>query len=149
MASVKLLKQGDETGCGIACVAMVANSDYETTKAKMMEIENWHASKKKFYTRACHLQKLLEVINVKSAIKSSKKWDDIKGCAIVGVNREKNEPFHWVVVIKDASRFIIIDPEQGEIFWGGEWADKENSYTHSKRSSHYISIQATITSITL
>ena len=71
MNSIKLIKQTDDTGCGIACVAMVANCDYELAKTKLMTILKWKNPNRNFYTRAKQLNSLLISLNVKSNLKKS------------------------------------------------------------------------------
>jgi len=104
--------------------------------------------KTQFYTRAKKdLIPILGEINIDAEIKKSKSWDDINGVAIVGVNRKPNGYFHWVLVIKDKNKFIIIDPEEAEVYQGSVWADDPHGYIHSKNSSEFISINIKISTI--
>ncbi len=147
MASIRLIKQIDDTGCGIACVSMIANRNYKSVKSLLKELMDERGWKKTNRTRAKQLHSLLNVLGIKSMLKKSKAGDEIKGVSIVGVNRDDDGFFHWVIAIKDSKRFLIIDPEYGEVFQGDEWADKENGYIHSTRKSGYISVPMAINSI--
>lgn len=147
MSGIGLVKQIDETGCGIACVSMLSGESYSKVKSLLFKLEEeWGNRKSTFYTKAPQLLKLLDEYKIEAKLRSSGSWDDIQGCAIVGVNKEQNY-FHWVIVIKNKAQFLIIDPETGEIYQAAQWIDKNDGYFHSKRKSDYISIERDITSI--
>ncbi|KAB2310678.1 hypothetical protein F8A87_08310 [Betaproteobacteria bacterium SCN2] len=146
MATISLIKQKDKTGCGIACVAMIANRSYEEMKDAFAEILNWSTRREEYYTLAKDLGKALKKYGIRAKEKKSGCWDDIQGTAIVGVNRRKKH-FHWVVVVKDNHRFLILDPEKNEVRCGKRWADKRNGYSHSQKSTTYLSIPINATRI--
>ena len=146
MPSINLVKQDDKTGCGIACASMISEASYDEVKSCLIKQEKWGASKSTFYTKAPQLRDLLESFDVKTEIKWSKSWADISGIAIVGVNKDKGI-FHWVLVLKDGTRFLIIDPMTAEVYQGSEWAESDEGYHHSKRKSNYVLIHKKVTSI--
>ncbi|MEE9448385.1 MAG: cysteine peptidase family C39 domain-containing protein [Arenicellales bacterium] len=144
MSQIRLVKQKDDTGCGIACAAMVANCSYEKAKRMLMKQEGWKKLNRKVYTRARHIKPLLNKLGLKCEIKKSKSWKDYDGLSIVGVNSDEDGYFHWVVVIKDKKHFLIIDPSKGEIFNGAKRTKKK--FIHRK-SSMYISISSSVSNI--
>lgn len=149
MKNIRLIKQEDDTGCGIACVAMITSKSYNAVKSKLVYLEGWSASRNNYYTTAKQLNKLLNALSIKSKIVYSSSWTDIEGTAIVGVNRDSKGYFHWIITIKDSSRFLIIDPEQGEVYQGSEWADYKGGFIHSRRKSQFISLPIKVTSLKL
>lgn len=138
MKKIKLVKQEDCTGCGIACLAMVTNRTYEETKINIFETLKWSDRKRVFYTKAKDLYNYLMRNNYDVELKKSKNWDEIQGLSIVGVNRESGY-FHWIVVVKNDEFFYIVDPDKKKagVYNGGYWSDK---YIHSMGRSDYISI---------
>lgn len=147
--SIRLVKQRDSTGCGIACVAALANVRYYDAKQVLIKIMRWTPRRKYFYTRTKELLSLLQQYDIEAHIKRSSCWKDIKGTAIVGVDRDGSGIFHWVVVIRDKGRFLMIDPRAGEVFNGPTVIARDDSYDHGHCPSNYISVNRCITSITI
>ncbi len=145
MSSIRLIKQTDETGCGIACVAMITDRKYKEIKDLLMAQEGWKKPDRKLYTRVNQLTQLLNNLGVSSKKKKSKSFEEISGVSIVGIDRQNGGYFHWVIVIKDSHRFIIIDPEYGEVVQGHK--AKKKKYRHGPGTSNYISISKTIDAI--
>lgn len=137
---ITLINQEDTTGCGIACVATVIGLPYQTVKTKAAQLFKWGQNRKIFRTGLGNLERLLKEFDVECVRKKSRKWEDISGLAIVGVNRQENGKFHWVVVINDERGFLILDTEDGEIYFGNEWAGKDDGYLHSVKHSFYIDL---------
>ena len=135
MKDVALVKQQDDTGCGIACVAMCLKENYDNSKARFAVLLNWGSQKKNFYTRLPEISRVLDAAQVNYSTKKSSSWEDVQGTCIVGVNREGRH-WHWVVVIKDNVRFLVLDPETGEIF---QHAERQEEFLHSERASTYFS----------
>ena len=75
--------------------------------------------------------------SIKAEMKKFTGWDNIKGTAIVGVKREGSY-FHWVVVSKTETQFIVLDPKTAEVYQGSRKADSKN-YT-GRTGSNYISL---------
>jgi hypothetical protein len=119
---------------------MTSNQNYETVKALFVRQSRRGSRSQYYYTRANQLLKLLLALGINAKIKRSKCWDDIGGVAIVGVHRKACGNFHWVVALKSAGRFLILDPKHGEILNGDVRADRSKRYSHSKRPSNYICI---------
>lgn len=135
MKDIALIKQLDDTGCGIACVAMCLKDNYQQVKELFAEVLEWGDRKKKFYTWPSEITKVLNHSRVKYSSKQSSSWCDVEGTCIVGVNRS-GRYWHWVVVVKDNKRFLVLDPATGEIFQHSEW---EGDFLHSNRESTYYS----------
>jgi ABC-type bacteriocin/lantibiotic exporter with double-glycine peptidase domain len=97
-------------GCGIACVAMVANRTYESarrlfTQVAIDRVEEERGTSQKHLIRA-----------LKRAGKSARKvrfcgWRRITNVAIVPVNRSADSLWwHWVVFRGDRRRQYALDP---------------------------------------
>jgi|GEM_PF-2016319 len=148
MKQITLIRQRNDTDCGIACVAMLACVSYETAKEALFRQMRWTARRSQFWTTANALYNLSEAFGLKTEICQYKGWDEIQGCAVVGVNPTDGY-FHWVVTIKTPRVFLILDPELGDVYQGDEWAidnvreldeeeDSENYYV-GRRHSYYLS----------
>jgi|SaaInl8_200m_RNA_FD_contig_21_1650833_length_515_multi_8_in_0_out_0_1 ABC-type bacteriocin/lantibiotic exporter with double-glycine peptidase domain len=138
MKLIKLIKQFDETGCGIACIAMLANKDYEKVKGDLLIQEKWTKRKRNFYTKVHQLQKLLKIYKIESQVAKFKNWNSLKSFSIVGVNSDEGY-FHWVISVKTKVSFLIIDPEFGEVYQGGSWVEEKGGY-FSRKKSNYLCI---------
>ena len=145
MSSIRICKQLDATGCGIACVAMLSGRSYEEVKSLLMKQKGWKSRDRNMYTKATDLAKLLKALGINQKIQKSGSWEEITGVAIVGVDRN-DVYFHWVIAINDSKRFIIIDPKHGEVLRGNNRI-KNKRYKHGKGKSNYLSIPMSINAI--
>ena len=134
MNQIHLLRQEHDTGCGVACVAMCAGWSYEDAFQRFKRVLRWGERKRSFYTQPSQLVRILDNEKIPYLSRKSGEWADVDGTAIVGVNREKGY-WHWVVAVKDEQRFLILDPETGEIYRYTEWADH---YRHGPGQSKYF-----------
>ena len=138
---ISLISQDDDTGCGIACVAMLSGVSYKEAKLKLFRLMQWTDRRINLRTRACDLRKLSQSFNLKPVIRSFSGWDNIDGCAIIGIRRSKRSSkrnFHWVVTLKTPHAFLILDPEYGDVFQGEAWAEDEGWFI-GRKSSQYLS----------
>ncbi|HAV2807924.1 cysteine peptidase family C39 domain-containing protein [Acinetobacter baumannii] len=111
--TIKRIIQEDSTGCGIACVAMVAGLTYN--EAKQIALDNQILkSKKNFYTRSNDVANFLNFLGIKS--QNSRKvchWESIKTLSIVAINyREATDNWHWVVYIPNENKGFVLDPNK-------------------------------------
>ncbi len=143
--NIRLVRQEDDTGCGIACVAMVADLPYQKVKDVLMELKGWKKPDRQLYTRAkTHLDPLLKKLGIQFELKKSRGWDDIQGVCLLGVNRDEGY-FHWVVVIKDSGRFLILDPAYGEVI---QWVKPgRKKYVHSTKKSTHVYLPISVRNI--
>jgi hypothetical protein len=104
---MKLIDQEDPTGCGIACVAMVAASSYARAKRAIF----MNRKPKKWYTFWPQLRRGMDHLGVEyedRALRTTK-LETIKRTAIVGVGGGPCTPdSHWVVY--DPRSGLVYDP---------------------------------------
>lgn len=130
---VRLRKQRHLTGCGIACVAMVANQAYDTVLNDYINLSNgqthlWIDENKHwahyYGTRTFHIHTLLEGYGINSnkrciKYKGKKNLPDLS-ILVTDFRREKinsriETHWHWVVCAKEENELIIYDPYTGYI----------------------------------
>lgn len=110
---MKRVKQGNASGCGLACVAMLANKKYEEIRELAKEILNFN-NDHDLYTDTTHLRKLLLSFGI---VTSSKKvpfteWGKLPKKAILGINHDmKTDKWHWVVYQRDDRGASVLDPK--------------------------------------
>ena len=106
---MKLVNQEDTTGCGIACLAMVAGSSYARAKQaifKSRKPQKWYT----FWPQLRRGMDQLGVIYEDRALRTSK-LNKIKKRAIVGVGGGPRTPdSHWVVY--DPQSGLVYDPSK-------------------------------------
>lgn len=108
---MKWIKQIDDTGCGIACVAMLTGRHYNEVKSVLIE-QVFAEPEVVFYTRHHHIKKLIHLFGCESVSRRFLRWRDIRGHAIVPINRSGNN-FHWVVFV-NARQPYVLDPNNYE-----------------------------------
>lgn len=107
----KQVKQDDKTGCGLACVALLARSTYKKQKAKATNIlEDWPYKPNAFYTNEKQIKALLKENDIQHGYyRKEDDWSKIKtDIAIVAINR-KNDRWHWVVYFRNKTDAYMID----------------------------------------
>lgn len=134
MNKLRLITQEHETSCGVACVAMCTGWSYTQALEHFRDVLGWGDKKSNFRTQPSHLKRVLDQAGMSYRVCKSRSWSDIEGTGIVGVNRDQGE-WHWVVAVKDAERFLILDPETGEIYRHSQWP---KDYAHGKGASEYF-----------
>ncbi len=107
---MKHIIQKDDTGCGIACIAMIAGTTYK-------KIKNQFVKYRGFYTGNDELADLAEMYNITLSrrITKFKDWDSIPDKAILKINYQKAtktryECWHWVVYRNTAKERYVLDP---------------------------------------
>ncbi|MFZ2948970.1 MAG: hypothetical protein WA003_05750, partial [Desulfuromonadaceae bacterium] len=74
-------------------------------------------------------------------------WENIQGTSIVGVN-SNGKGYHWVIVIKNDSKFVIIDPADAQVYQGIMWInDAEEGFVATSQSAFVILKNFTATHI--
>lgn len=134
---ITLVQQVVGTGCGIACLAMLTCQSYETVKDTLSRQCNWGSKKKELRTHASDLIAYLHNHSVITAVKATfPGWERFQGTGILGVNRN-SRGYHWVIVIRTDSNFLIIDPAEAEVYQGTIWIDdEEDGYVADVRSAY-------------
>lgn len=110
---MKRIIQEDSTGCGLACVAMIANLTYSEIKKEAIE-NSIVQSGRSFYTTSNDLIRLLSALNIQAKKgRIVRKWESIKSLSIVAINfREKSNTWHWVVYVPDTKIGYVLDPNK-------------------------------------
>jgi len=131
---MKIIKQEWDGGCGLACIAMICDTTFKNVTKKIKNLRNKtgnSTSIKDFETLLPHYGIECERIKFNS-------WEKLKGVYIVGVNEYfkkngKREGWHWVVVIRNHSKFLILDPDDEEcINWGDSRVEEKEGYIARK-----------------
>lgn len=111
---IKRVIQEDSTGCGIACVAMVAGISYAEAKQLTVNNKILKKSVKNFYTTTKDLVNILKSIGIEpSKGRKVRYWSSINNISIVAINfLETTDTWHWVVFIPDADTGYVLDPSK-------------------------------------
>ena len=117
-ARFPLVVQDDDTGCGIACVAMIAGVSYEDAKAAVFSKS---FRKKVFYTSGPDLRRGLErfglTLRPAARARRFESWRRLESTSIVAVEQTPRNKahWHWVVFVNDGTRRYVLDPSWPEI----------------------------------
>lgn len=131
---MKLIKQVDVEGCGIACVAMLLGKSYETVREELFRAMKWTAETQSLRTHADGLMKILAGVQHKKV--KYRSFDSIQSVSILAVNPLSKEDYHWVVAFRSNGCLWIADPELGELYRYHNWSeDEEGGYTLANYSS--------------
>jgi ABC-type bacteriocin/lantibiotic exporter with double-glycine peptidase domain len=110
---LKRIEQGDDSGCGIACVAMVTRKTYPQAKRFFLD-DVFLPTDKKPHTRHYQLRRALRKLKIATEKKAFRKWRSIESLSIVPINRRMDGGWHWVVFVPNAGRPYILDPAPGK-----------------------------------
>lgn len=128
---------------------MIAGVEYIDSKKTYRELLSRNKDKRKsLRTYAKDLKLLLLEFEIESTIKETSSWKGLSGISIVPVNWVGIK-FHWVIVIKDKNRFIVIDPETSEVYQGAAWKDIKGGYKLKSGKSEYVSIPIVVDTISI
>ena len=102
---MKLIEQKDDSGCGLACIAMLSGLNYDDVKKLATEgkVEcHFSSPKKTFYTSSAHLitlAKKTKKISITSTRRMKfKSVDELPARAILSLPIAKEpKKWHWVV----------------------------------------------------
>ncbi|NWK59845.1 hypothetical protein HYI04_10685 [Acinetobacter sp. SwsAc2] len=111
---IKRVIQEDSTGCGIACIAMVAGISYAEAKQITLNNEILKKSVKNFYTTTKDLVNVLNSIGIESSKgRKVRYWSSINTISIVGINfLETTDTWHWVLFIPNEDTGYVLDPSK-------------------------------------
>jgi hypothetical protein len=104
--------QKDDTGCGIACVAMLTGFKYEDVKKKIIEEGFFSTDTNDWSTSFKDITSILDIYSYKPCRKRRfKKWNQIPAkLAIASTNYDRKGVWHWVIFVRDIHGFFIYDP---------------------------------------
>ena len=110
---LKRVVQKDATGCGLACIAMVAGVSY--TQAKKAAVKSRVVDENQpYYTNSGQLARILEELGG-SAEKGRRlsHWSSLTSLCIVGIGyKEAEDTWHWVVFVPDRTGGHVLDPRK-------------------------------------
>jgi len=114
---MKLVRQKHRTGCGLACVAMIAGISYKETFSFARHAFNWQKTESNFRTDSNDLRTLLSVLKIKTEKgRSVRKISSLSDKAIVAINyNEDRETWHWVVFLREKEKEYFLDPRTKKI----------------------------------
>lgn len=107
-----MVHQDDDTGCGLACFAMIAQVTCKEAKATVFPTAT--PRKLSFYTRPYQLRKALRSLEIPVANRTvriregKKEVMRLNNSALLQVNRQRDNKFHWMVF--DHRHRVILDP---------------------------------------
>jgi ABC-type bacteriocin/lantibiotic exporter with double-glycine peptidase domain len=110
---MKRIKQDHPSGCGLACVAMIAGRKYSEIREHAREILDFN-NNHDLYTDASHLRKLLSKFKIHTSLKKIPfaTWEKLPEKAILGINHNITvNKWHWVVYTKDHLGAYVLDPK--------------------------------------
>lgn len=97
-------KAWETADCGIACVAMVTDVEYNES----FEILKHNEKKGQFFTRHKHLINAITALNKHAVKKKFISYENINSLAIIAVNEDANRNWHWIAF--DGARRYAYDP---------------------------------------
>lgn len=101
--------------CGIACVAMVADTTYEKAHAAALAL-GLRSKNGDYYTSHKNLEELLLKLGKRCSRQRFRSMREVIGPAIVKVNlREGGKYWHWVVAIVRGHDVVVLDPKPGKV----------------------------------
>jgi len=99
--------QDDHTGCGLACVAMIAGVSYREVRKFAID-HGIFSSGNDSGVSADGVMKLLKLFNVDTAIRNSiTNWKRVPQVGMLGINDSRP---HWVVAVRTREDCFLIDP---------------------------------------
>lgn len=109
---IRHVSQPDDTGCGIAVLAMVLEMTYYQVKEWMIEEGIFDCDTEYWGTSFKDLTTMLEKKKIKTERKRKfKKWCNIPAkVAIASTNHAKSGEWHWVLFCRDIDGYFIYDP---------------------------------------
>ena len=110
---IKRIVQKDDTGCGIACVAMLSGRPY--AEVKQIFVEQIFTSPRQYFgTYHREVEQALHILGFNTKRRRFRGWRKIQSCAIVAIERRKNKTdWHWVVFVCRGKEAFAIDPMPG------------------------------------
>ncbi len=149
LTPIQIVEQGDPSGCGIACLAMILCRSYESVKDDLEKSLGWRHGKETFYTKPPTLVDYLVRCGISAKKCKFGGWNNLDGTALLGVNSNAGK-YHWIVVIRNKTSFLIIDPETAEVHQGSEWANfADGGYVTNARSPYICLPEHSVTHIAI
>mgnify|MGYP000185013675 CR=1 FL=1 len=111
---MKAIFQEEETGCGLACVAMLAGVSYQAVREAAAGLGIF-ASDEALYSDTAYVRRLLEHYALKAEPGETPftTWEGLPDCALLATKHhfEGGQPFwHWAVFVREPEGAAVLDP---------------------------------------
>lgn len=111
---MKIIVQEEPSGCGIACVGMLAGKSYQEAKVKANQMGIF-AEDEKLWSETIYVRKLLKKYGIKASGQETKffTWETLPALALLSIKYrvENNCPlWHWVVFYRQGEDQAVLDP---------------------------------------
>lgn len=111
---MKVVLQEDETGCGLACVAMVAGKTYREVKQTAASL-GISVKDKKLYSDTKYVRRLLRRFGIQSSDEERPfvSWEALPDRALLSIKYHKESfrnVWHWVVFERNEGNAAVLDP---------------------------------------
>ena len=121
--NVSLVRQEDDTGCGVACVAMILDCSYPEARDLLFgrRFAGWT-----YDTRTKDLVRVLRSRGAKVSRRlkrSQGRWELLPALCIVKVIPEQcgSRGWHWVVFARGVRRWVVLDPARSTAWKRPPW----------------------------
>lgn len=107
--------------CGVACLAMVANTDYETARGAFITLgldRPRSSGRMPYSSNFRELCRAAELLGRRAVVHRFRDWADIEGPSIVAVEAPGTTPDNWHWVFADRHPdlgAVVLDPAQDVI----------------------------------
>lgn len=111
---MKRVLQQDASGCGLACVAMLANASYAQVKDEALKLPHF-TLEDTYHTQGIDLRILLNRFHIqcgKRLVRFSE-WNRLPDCCVLAVNyNERYQMWHWVLFLRVGPDSYVLDPRK-------------------------------------
>ena len=114
---MQIVIQKESTGCGLACVATIANQSYQHVKSVADKL-GINVQDPLLWSDTKYVQKLLAHYGLSPSNKTTpfKSWDTLPSLALLAIKWHKINDrafWHWVIFWRGPEEPIVLDPKQG------------------------------------
>jgi len=109
----RLIIQKNNSDCGLACVAMICEVQYQLVLEHFMDLNLYAKHKKQtpYSTNFKDINSILSRLGFEGKVQRFKNWDDITHPSIIKIPNGRKYSFHWIVAIPHPEHKIVIyDP---------------------------------------
>ncbi|HFD32939.1 MAG TPA: hypothetical protein ENJ28_09580 [Gammaproteobacteria bacterium] len=111
---MRRIKQADPTGCGLACIAMLASSDYNNVREVAIKQLGFNDSGT-FHTSTKDLRELARKFKIElgKRRRKFKRFEGLPETAILAINHmDASDTWHWVVYRRRSNDTFVYDPKK-------------------------------------